>query len=544
MSLARISIGLKLLLAPSATIVFLLALAFASVLGLRAEKENLDQLYDEALPRMRTSVEALNGVLNAQSSLYRMLSQLSAGYPVDKVEARAKDVIGGLEHHVLAIEALLSSGNLSAEERKAAEDLVRQISVYKKLVVETVEIAAVQVSMATTYMSKAEQEFDKSLGYANAFERQQIMRITANRDQANSVGAAVERVVWVVCAVSIFVALGISFFVRTSIVRSLANIRNVFAELGSGNLLVRAPVVGKDEIGESADALNEFLQHLHSSIGEIAVVAERLRSSAQELAANSHHAANSSVQQSDAAGEVASAVQQSASSIESINDHANSVKERAEECLSFVRDGLRVLEKVSCELNGAKTSFESTTLAVTDFVSAARSIKEFTGIVKGLAEQTNLLALNAAIEAARAGEQGRGFAVVADEVRKLAERSAAAANDIDQVTSGLADRSLCVEGALHAGRQAIDSCVIRMTDLANMFSATESTVRKTSDGIREISASVEEQTEASAMVADAIERIAEMSDQGREMSNNTMQVASVLNELSQNVKASLSCFRV
>ncbi|HEX5802073.1 MAG TPA: methyl-accepting chemotaxis protein [Azospira sp.] len=542
--LARISIGQKLLIAPSATIVLMFGLAVAAVLGLRAEMANLDQLYDETLPRTRTSVEALNGLLHAQSSLYRILSEASAGYAADKVEQRAQETIAGLHRHVTALQAMLASPSLAAQDRKSIEALILQIDAYKKLVADTVEIAAVQVSMATTYMSKAEQEFDKALQLAKAFEQEQLAHIAVSRREAQRVGTTVERIVWAVCAVSIFVALALTLLVRAGIVSSLRRIRQVFAELRAGNLAVRAPALGSDEIGESALALNDFLQHLHASIGEIGIAAEKLRESAQELTGSSRLAADSSVQQSQSAGDVAAAVQQSVASIESINEHACAVKARAEECMAFVREEVRVLGLITGELDGAKQSFESTNQTVTDFVASTAAIKGFTRVVKDLAEQTNLLALNAAIEAARAGDQGRGFAVVADEVRKLAERSAAAANDIDRVTVSLADRSTRVETTLRKGEVAIDGCVTRMGELAGLFGDTEAAVHQTSDGIREISGSVEEQTASSNVVAGAVERIAEMSEQGRVMSQRTMEVAAMLSDLSQGVKSSLSRFRV
>ncbi|MFC5301195.1 methyl-accepting chemotaxis protein [Azospira restricta] len=542
--LARISIGQKLLIAPSATIVLMFGLAVAAVLGLRAEMANLDHLYDETLPRTRTSVEALNGLLHAQSSLYRILSEASAGFAADKVEQHAQEMVAGLHRHVTALQALLASPSLAAQERQAIEALILQIDAYKKIVADTVEIAAVQVSMATTYMSKAEQEFDKALQLAKAFEKQQLAHIALSRDEAKSVGNTVERIIWACCAGSIFVALALTLLVRAGIVSSLREIRAVFAELRAGRLSVRAPAVGRDEIGESAVALNDFLQHLHASIGDIGAAAEKLRESAQELTGTSRLAADSSSQQSQSAGEVAAAVQQSVASIESINDHAAALMARAEECMSFVREEVRVLGVITAELDGAKASFESTNQAVTDFVAAAASIKEFTRVVKDLAEQTNLLALNAAIEAARAGEQGRGFAVVADEVRKLAERSAAAANDIDRVTVSLSDRSARVETTLRKGEVAIDGCVARMGELARLFGDTEVSVNRTGDGIREISASVEEQTASSNVVAGAVERIAEISEQGRVMSQRTMDVAAMLSELSHGVKTSLSRFSV
>ena len=181
---------------------------------------------------------------------------------------------------------------------------------------------------------------------------------------------------------------------------------------------------------------------------------------------------------------------------------------------------------------------------VSDFVESTRAISRMTREVREIAEQTNLLALNAAIEAARAGEQGRGFAVVADEVRKLAEKSARSAGEIDTITREIGRRSDSVQGAIESGLQHLESSHTMAEDVASVLATANALVAEVGEGLDNIAAATAEQRRSSASVTLSIDDIASMAGENNLAIAQTVNAALELEQLAARMQESVGRFRV
>ena len=251
---------------------------------------------------------------------------------------------------------------------------------------------------------------------------------------------------------SLVLTLGIVPMVIGLIVRPINELKaTMMAIQGDGDLSRRTAVHGDDEVGQAAKAFNAMVLTLRGITGEIRDNVQGLAHTSGELTQAAQAVKNNVESQASASQSSAAAVEELVASVNSVAEMTKRVREDAQTSLAHTRSGNEQVTGILGKINRIEQLVSASATSVRDFVQSAQSITAMTQQVKDIADQTNLLALNAAIEAARAGEQGRGFAVVADEVRKLAEKSAASAREIDSVTQSIESQSQTVESSIQAG---------------------------------------------------------------------------------------------
>jgi methyl-accepting chemotaxis protein len=350
----------------------------------------------------------------------------------------------------------------------------------------------------------------------------------------------------IIGVIALMVVSVVVLLVSESVKRSLDHVALSMVKLatGEGDLTQRMLVASRDEVGRLAEAFNQFMEKLQGIISQMRANGNELSGSATELSATSQQVANSSGKQSDAASSTAAAVEEMTVSISSIADAAANMRKLSFESLEHTHGGNERMSQLIGEINTVESSVEEISKSVNLFMQSTREITNMTLQVKEIADQTNLLALNAAIEAARAGEQGRGFAVVADEVRKLAEKSAKSAGEIDSVTKMLGQQSLEVEKTLERSRSSLLRSQDYMENVAVGLADATSSVKQANQSVDEISSSIEEQKSASTEIAQNIEKIARMSEENDISVTATSRAANDLESLAARMQSLISRFKV
>ncbi|MBI1904867.1 MAG: hypothetical protein HYS20_01300 [Rhodocyclales bacterium] len=290
-------------------------------------------------------------------------------------------------------------------------------------------------------------------------------------------------------------------------------------------------------------AIHRMQQSLRQTIRELTGNAQGVASAAEQLAAASQQVASSSARQSDAASSMASAVQQMTVSINQVSDSAGEAREVTLETGRLSETGGHVIVRTVTEIQTIATAMAEAARTINAVGDSSNNISTIVQVIKEVADQTNLLALNAAIEAARAGEQGRGFAVVADEVRKLAERSARATTDIGDMIRSMQSSAGAAVRTMEDAVKRVDGGVSLASQAGVSMGEISGGTGRVVAAVNDISNALKEQSSVSNEISANVERIAQMSEENSAATQQAHATACMLQGLAASTLAAVQVFR-
>ncbi|MGE5493123.1 MAG: methyl-accepting chemotaxis protein [Actinomycetota bacterium] len=345
--------------------------------------------------------------------------------------------------------------------------------------------------------------------------------------------------------VSFLLLIFIWYFIRSVVTipieRMVVGLRAIIS--GEGDLTRRLEVRSKDEIGTASAVFNEMMAKFAELVRQVSHSATDVSTAARQLVSSADYVAGSSRTQHETSTAVAGAMDKMAASITTVVHSAEEVRKLSHESLRRSEQGNANLVRLSEGVETMERTVRGIADSVTQFVSSTAAIAHITGEVKAIAEQTNLLALNAAIEAARAGEAGRGFAVVADEVRKLAEKSAASANEIDGITHTLGHQSDSVTRSIEGAISNLTTSRESLNLVTGVLASAGDSVVAVGQGLDNITVATSDQEQTGVVVATGIEKIAAMASENSQSADQTANAARSLGKLAEEMQNAVGRFR-
>ena len=510
------SIGKKLNLSFIAMILLLFISTGMAILSSASVKDKVEEALGNRVQQIRVIDEIRVGI-GMQGQYVRALLTDNSPKVLDKLEYYANYV----DEQIIEIDRMSSSETMGG--------LVEQMNIYNE-----------EFNVATaTYLEYAEESNleagteilntdiseanDGILEVAEQMMEYQDKQLSILTDETNDALSLSTIISIVMCIISIFIGIILVLFVRRKISVPLMAMVDVSQTIANGDLSQNdSPVTSKDEIGQLAASNNLMKNNLRSLLGRIQENSEHLSAAAEELSASTEEVSASTTEMANhandtlhsskfaaqSASESALAMEETATGVQRIAESTQSLHESSGKTYQSALAGGKIIDQASNQMTTINRSSTMVNELVQRLSKQTGEIENITNVITAITEQTNLLALNAAIEAARAGEHGKGFAVVADEVRKLAEESKISANQIVDLIHEIKVDMADVEKAAAESLTSVSDGVKVIGQAGTSFEEIVSAVEKMNIQIEEISATSEEISASAEQVSASANEIA------------------------------------
>lgn len=543
----KFTVAKKLYIGFLSIIIFLGVLGGVSITKMNAINEKSTEIAENWLP----SVKIINNI----NYLTEHILALEYSYTLEPDNNELNDIEENINNTFLSIDKALEEYEgyiILEEERKNYDELKEKWSKYKELHKSFIEIGSkmdiikgagnVNGERLIETIVQAEALFSDMQGNLDSLVKVNDDGAQKANKEGNKIFETASSITLIVSIGGLILSLAIAFFISRMISKPLELVTKNIKEVANGNLAIEpVSVKNKDEIGELAQALNEMTGSLGSLIRHVTQTSESLAASSEQLSASSEQTAQATEQITIAIQEVAvgseNQVNSASSAEQSVNEISRGMEQVAHSIqtvsdLSMVTNqkaeaGTVVLSETVDQMGIVQENVAQTANIITNLRERSKEIGTILDLISGIADQTNLLALNAAIEAARAGEHGKGFAVVADEVRKLAEDSSRATNNIHIVIQEIQREINQVSLSMDEGTKSLKSGMSKVYETGKSFNEITEMIEGITNQAQEVSAVVEA---VNASTEEMVQMISDIATESIHSSKNTQNIAAAAEE--------------
>jgi methyl-accepting chemotaxis protein len=534
----------RILIAPVVAIALLLVFGVVGYQAISAQDAALDDISNTRIERYKISTGLSDRVARSHNTMFRLVSWF------DLYDKATRDrLLGEVPAGIAAVSAALgewsAAPGLGERERAQIGRIQALIGTYRKDVASALDMLTIDVPSALGSMKIAEDAFQTlrlEFDQLNALEAELI---AARYGEAQAASRQILAINLVLLVAAIGIATAIAITVGRGLLAQLGGEPVYAVEIA--NRVARGDLAAEVEparAGSILAAMGAMRDSLRATIGKMRSDAELLSGAAVQLSAAAGSVASSSSEQSDSAASMAAAVEQLTMSIRSVADNAQAAAEITRGSGATATRGAEITVRAAQEMEKIAVSVQAGADTITELGSQADRISSIVTVIKEVADQTNLLALNAAIEAARAGEQGRGFAVVADEVRKLAERTAQATHDISTMIDAIQQRAQAAVAAMESAVLQVNAGGALAHQASDAIGRISAGAAQVAEAVNHISDALCEQGKVTSELTADVERIARMSEENSRNSSDSARSAQHLQTLAAEMRGAVTRFSV
>ncbi len=518
------------------TIIMCVMLVLSGVVGLTGNRILTGVITFISGPAWNAAEGSMDGTIAIKSQIISIQDMEINGVTNELVKSIKATEQAANEH----LNKMLATGLFSNEQ---AEDLQAKLASFNQAKIAFLATIGSAGSVDKSKVLKLRDRFYREVAQLFSFlaEMEKVGDAKIKSETANI--TAIKKYslisILVVGITAILVALGAYFIVVKQIVSSVKRMAELMEDIahGEGDLTVRLPDNSKDELGQLSRSFNVFVEKLSALIRSVQSSTNNLTQSAGELASITEKSKQDISRQQMETDQVATAMNEMAATVVEVSKHASDASTAADKANESTQSGKEVISRNKESIGLLASEISHAATVIEQLKQDSENIGSVLDVIKGIAEQTNLLALNAAIEAARAGEQGRGFAVVADEVRNLASRTQESTQEIEAMIEKLQSASNNAVEAMSEGQTRAEGSVENGIKAENALNSILESVSSIADLNLMIASSSEEQSSVAEEInrnLTAITSLSNASDQAANQTSDASQNLVVLaNELSE-----------